>query len=140
MEVSKLKVCAEEIQQDRLNFGISCVNKLVRYQEVFVEHATDIARLRHEAALLKGIHKEWLNIQDDSDVLVITNATLLTMTTGNVKDDLIRNGVLVTRGGVIEYAGPASADFHVPARAQTIDAQGGRSTMMIPSQLANASH
>lgn len=119
-----MKTCSSEVEEDRLNFGISCVNKLVDYQEVFIEHLTDIARLRQEATLLKGVHKEWLGLRDDSDVLVITNATILTMATGNPQNDLIENGVLITRGGVIESVGTAS-DIRVPVHAQTIDAQRG---------------
>ncbi|KAF9441331.1 hypothetical protein P691DRAFT_766420 [Macrolepiota fuliginosa MF-IS2] len=125
LEVSKLKACSPAIQQDRLNFGINCVHSLVDYQEVLIEHPTDITRLKQEAASLKGVHKEWLDLRDNSDVLVITNATIITMATGNVKGDLIEDGVLVTRGGVIEYAGPASSDVRIPVLAQSIDAQGG---------------
>ncbi|EKM83071.1 hypothetical protein AGABI1DRAFT_118462 [Agaricus bisporus var. burnettii JB137-S8] len=121
LEVSQLKNCADEVRQDRLNFGIDCVKKLVKYQEVFIEHATDIARLKHEAASLK----ESVDIQGDSDVFVVTNATLLTMATGNAEDDLIHDAVLVTRGGVIEYAGPASGNYPIPAHANSINAQGG---------------
>lgn len=121
LEVSQLKNCADEVRQDRLNFGIDCVKKLVKYQEVVIEHATDIARLKHEAASFK----ESVDKQGDSDVFVVTNATLLTMATGNAEDDLIHDAVLVTRGGVIEYAGPASENYPIPAHANSINAQGG---------------
>jgi hypothetical protein len=124
LEVSQLKNCADEVEKDRLNFGIACVKKLVKYQEVFIEHATDIARLKHEAASLKGVRKESLDIQRVSDSFVITNATLLTMASGHVEDDLIRDAVLVTRGGVIDYAGPASGII-LPRDVDTINAQGG---------------
>ncbi|KAF9448884.1 hypothetical protein P691DRAFT_759499 [Macrolepiota fuliginosa MF-IS2] len=46
--VSKLKACSSAIQQDRLNFGTNCVHALVDYQEVLIEHPTDIARLKQE--------------------------------------------------------------------------------------------
>lgn len=114
-----------EVERDRLNFGISCVHKLVNYQEVIIKHPTDIARLKQEAAALHGTHKAWLDLQDGSDTLVITNATVLTMETGEIGNDLIENGTLVTRGGVIQYVGPISQAFSIPARAQVIDAQGG---------------
>lgn len=114
------------MKQDRLNFGISCVHKFVNYQEVLIEHSTDIARLKEEAAAKQGTHKEWLDLQDGSDVLVITNATILTMETGRIDSDIIRNGILFTRGGVIQYVGPTSNRFSIPALAQVINAQGGQ--------------
>lgn len=101
------------------------MKNIVEYQQIFVEHSTDIARLKQEASSLTGVHKEWLGVRDSSDVLVITNATILTMATGNMEDDLIEEGVLVTRGGVIEFVGPASGDTRIPVHAQTIDAEGG---------------
>lgn len=125
LEVSQLKNCADEVEKDRLNFGITCVRKLVKYQEVFIKHATDIARLKHEAASSKNVRKESLNVQGDSDVFIVTNATLLTMAGGKAEDDLIRDAVLVTRGGVIEYAGPASGNYYTPSNADTMNAQGG---------------
>lgn len=93
---------------------------------MLIEHSTDIARLKQEARSLQGAHKAWLDLEDGSDTLVITNATILTMETGKVERDLIKDGILVTRGGVIDFVGPASDHITVPARAQTIDAQGGQ--------------
>lgn len=95
------------------------------YQEIVIEHSTDIARLKQEAASLQTIHKERFDIQDGSDLLIITNATILTMETGHLEDDLIKNGVLVTRGGIIEHVGLIYSDFSIPVHAQVIDAQGG---------------
>jgi len=125
LEVSKLKQCASAIKQDHTNFGISCVHELVDYQEIVIEHSTDIARLKQEAASLQTIHKERFDIQDGSDLLILTNATILTMETGRLEDDLIKNGVLVTRGGIIEHVGLIYSDFSIPVHAQVIDAQGG---------------
>ncbi|KXN82625.1 hypothetical protein AN958_02476 [Leucoagaricus sp. SymC.cos] len=124
LEASRLQECASAVQEDRLNFGISCIEKLVNFQEVKIEHSTDIARLKQEAASIRGTHKEWLGIQDNSDMLIIANATLLTMETDFIERDLIRNGILATRGGVIIYAGSARR-YPIPKGAQVIDAQGG---------------
>ncbi|KXN80760.1 hypothetical protein AN958_07836, partial [Leucoagaricus sp. SymC.cos] len=124
LEVSRLQECASTVQEDRLNFGISCIKKLVNFQDVKIEHSTDIARLKQEAASIRGTHKEWLGIQDNSDMLIIANAILLTMETGFIERDLIRNGILATRGGVIMYAGSARR-YPIPKGAQVIDAQGG---------------
>ncbi|TFK34840.1 hypothetical protein BDQ12DRAFT_688936 [Crucibulum laeve] len=124
LAISKLRECSSAIKDDRLNFGISCVKRLLHYQEVLVEHSTDIARLKKEAATAQNAHKEWLKIQDNSDVLVIMNATLLTMTSGNPRSDLIPGGVLVSRGGVIDSVG-ALENFIAPTGATVINAQGG---------------
>ena len=113
------------MKQDRLNFGISCVHELVDHHEIVIEHSTDIARLKQEAASLQETHEERFDNQEDSDLLIIINATILTMETGRLEDDLIENGVLVTRGGVIEHARPIVSNFPIPARAQVINAQRG---------------
>ena len=91
----------------------------MEYQRIDIEHSTDIARLKKEA---KQIFHTALN--NNFDVVVITNATLLTMESGNPEADLIRNGILTIRGGVIEYVGP-SVNYTLPTGATVIDAEGG---------------
>ncbi|KAJ7760592.1 hypothetical protein B0H16DRAFT_577921 [Mycena metata] len=117
LEVSKLSKCASKIKQDTTHFGISCVKDLLEYQEIVVDYSTDIARLKHDAA--------GLNVQpnSDSDVFVIFNATILTMETGHPEADLIREGVLTIRGGVIESVG-ALGSF-IPSGVTAFNAQGG---------------
>ena len=117
LEISKLEQCSSEIKIDQITFGISCVKDLVEYQRIDVEHLTDIARLKKEA-------KQGSHIALNFDLVVITNATLLTMESGNHETDLIRNGALTIRGGVIEYVG-ASLDYTPPTGATVIDAEGG---------------
>ncbi|KAJ7043643.1 hypothetical protein C8F04DRAFT_1366688 [Mycena alexandri] len=115
LEVSKLSKYASKIKQDTTHFGISCVKDLLEYQEVVVNYSTDIARLKHDAA--------GLNVQLNSDVFVIFNATILTMETGDPNVDLIREGVLTIRGGVIESVG-ALGSF-IPSGVTAFNAQGG---------------
>ncbi|KAJ7334166.1 hypothetical protein DFH08DRAFT_300863 [Mycena albidolilacea] len=115
LEVSKLSKCASKIEHDTTHFGISCVKDLLEYQEVVVEYSTDIARLKSDAA--------GLNAQANSDVFVIFNATILTMETGDPKVDLIREGVLTIRGGVIESVGALGT--LVPSGVTAYNAQGG---------------
>jgi len=55
---------------------------------------------------------------------MIFNATLLTMESGNEEFDLIPDGVMVVRGGVIDHVG-AIGDFVAPTGATVIDAAGG---------------
>jgi hypothetical protein len=118
LEISKLEQCSSQIKDDLNTFGISCVKNLVEYQRIDIEHSTDIARLKKEAKQVSHI------ASNNFDLVVITNATLLTMESGNPEADLIRNGILTIRGGVIEYAGP-SPDYTPPAGATVIDAEGG---------------
>jgi hypothetical protein len=117
LEISKLEQCSSQIKSDPLTFGISCVKNLVEYQRIDVEHSTDIARLKKEAKQVSALDNYF-------DLVVITNATLLTMESGNPEVDLIKNGFLFIRGGVIAYVGP-SFDYTPPTGATVIDAEGG---------------
>ncbi|KAJ6500726.1 hypothetical protein C8R45DRAFT_820034, partial [Mycena sanguinolenta] len=83
--------------------------------EVVVEHPTDISRLKSDAAEL--------NARTNSDVFVIFNATILTMETGDPKVDLIHDGVLTIRGGVIESV--RALGSLIPSGVTAINAQGG---------------
>ncbi|KAJ8696814.1 hypothetical protein PTI98_006650 [Pleurotus ostreatus] len=132
VEVSQIDKCAKAIKADPLTFGIDCVHRYVKFQEVVVEHSTDIARLKQEARqALASQTPPQTDLQDQNaadavdsaDVLVIFNATLVTMETGNVASDVIYNGALVTRGGIIETAG-LTHDLVVPLGATVIDARG----------------
>ena len=55
-----------------------------------------------------------IGLNNNFDLVDITNAnaTLLTMESGYLETDLIRNGILTIRGGVIEYVG-LSVDYLV---------------------------
>ena len=119
LEISKLEQCSSEIKSDQITFGIFCVKNLVEYQRIDIEHSTDIARLKKEAKQVSHI------ASNNFDLVVITNATLLTMESGNPDADLIRNGILTIRGGVIEYAGPSLDYYTPPTGATVIDAEGG---------------
>jgi hypothetical protein len=118
LEISKLEQCSSQIKGDQVTFGISCVKNLVEYQRIDIEHSTDIARLKKEAKQLSHM------ALNNYDLVVIANATLLTMESGNPESDLIRSGVLTVRGGVIEYVGPC-LDYTPPTGATVIDAEGG---------------
>lgn len=127
LETSKLNKCSSAIKKDKDTFGISCVKTLLDFQKVNnVKHTTDIARLKKEATKAASTHKPWLEVEENnSDVVAIYNATLLTMESGNDAVDLINAGVLVVRGGVIEYAGPLH-QYDIPTGATVIDADGGK--------------
>ncbi|KAF9555567.1 hypothetical protein CPC08DRAFT_125514 [Agrocybe pediades] len=123
LELSKIQSCSSAIEKDQLTFGISCIHKLVNVQKVDgVQHKTDIARLKEEAAQTLHNCKHTLN----ADVVVVHNATLLTMHSGHKDQDLIHYGSLVIRAGVIDYAGPSLHDRNIiPEGATVIEANGG---------------
>ncbi|KAK0458565.1 uncharacterized protein EV420DRAFT_1629551 [Desarmillaria tabescens] len=115
LEVSKLSKCTSTIRKDHLTFGIDCVKNLLEYQEIVVEHSTDISRLKKEAARTASY--------PDSDLLVLYNATLLTMETGELEKDLVREALLVIRGGVITTAAALNTVV-IPTEATVIDMHG----------------
>lgn len=116
LEIEKLRHCTSAIERDRSTFGISCVKNLLDVQKIrHVEHSTDIARLKKQAKSLA---------EKNSDVVVIHNATLLTMASGHEDIDLIQDGVLLVRGGVIESVGSVDS-FSIPPGATVISANGG---------------
>ena len=119
LEVSKLDQCSSAIKKNHSTFGISCVKSILEVQTIDIEHSTDIARLKKDAAAAHD-RKDWRN----ADVVIIFNATLLTMETGNKQADLIPDGLLVIRGGVIDHIGPIGG-FVTPIGATVIDAAGG---------------
>ncbi|KAF8061652.1 hypothetical protein FPV67DRAFT_1673271 [Lyophyllum atratum] len=113
LEISKLNKCSSAIKKDDINFGISCVKDLLDYQEVIVEHSTDIARLKRDA--------------DGHELVIVYNATLLTMAWGKLRWDLIPGGIVIVRGGIISGVGTlAQADELIPGGPATvINAEGG---------------
>ncbi|KDQ62649.1 hypothetical protein JAAARDRAFT_171198 [Jaapia argillacea MUCL 33604] len=129
LELDKLSECADEIERDGETFGIGCTRKLVRWEEVVVEHSTDVSRLKEEAKAHLAMASSEAKTADlgalaNADVLVLANATVLTMNSGNLEGDLLFNATLVTRGGVIEAVGH-SRSLEVPKGASVIDIQGG---------------
>ncbi|KAJ8474259.1 hypothetical protein ONZ45_g16009 [Pleurotus djamor] len=137
IQLSQVAKCAKAIEYDSSTFGIECLHRYVQWEEVLVEHTTDIARLKKDSrqALSKKLASA-VRVQEpdtafqqnevsfnDADVLIIYNATLLTMESGHASSDLIPNGAIVSRGGVIESAG-LMQDLVVPTGATVVDAQG----------------
>ncbi|KAF9265845.1 hypothetical protein L218DRAFT_121543 [Marasmius fiardii PR-910] len=109
LEVSKLSQCQSEIANDPETFGIACVKNLLAFQEVIFEHTTDVARLKKDAGT--------------TSKLVIQNATIVTMHTGDLDTDLIRGGSLVVKDGVIQSVGQLK-DSDLDG-AEVIQADGG---------------
>lgn len=119
LEIAQLGKCSSSIKNDPNTFGISCVKTLLKYQEVIVEHSTDIARLKKQASSLTS--------SANSDVLVVYNATVVTMETGDIDKDLLQQAVLVIRGGVIESVSSGHEYMATaPDGATLINARGGK--------------
>ena len=87
-----------------------------------MEYETDVSRLKQEASALHDAADE--EARTNADFLVFTNATLLTMQSGNLHQDVLHDAVLVTRAGSIE-AIVGIEDGVIPYGATVIDAQGG---------------
>ncbi|KAJ3838794.1 hypothetical protein F5878DRAFT_725021 [Lentinula raphanica] len=119
LEISKLDKCTSAIKRDSNTFGISCVKSLLRYQEIVVEHSTDVARLTEQAHAVSGSAY-------NSDILIIYNATVVTMETGNLDEDLLHDAVLVIQRGVIEAVFSATDNaFVAPEGATMMNANRG---------------
>ncbi|EKM56024.1 uncharacterized protein PHACADRAFT_122127 [Phanerochaete carnosa HHB-10118-sp] len=122
VEVSSLGKCSSEIADDTLNFGISCTKKLVKFSEIVVRYPSDVSRLKADAmAALRTNDEQALA---NADVLVFTNATLLTMESGSLLQDVLHDAVLISRGGRVE-AIVGIEDYVVPHGATVINAEGG---------------
>jgi hypothetical protein len=94
-------------------------------QEIMVQYESDIARLKNDgrAAALATHHGHDVDLEN-TDVLAITNATLLTFDTGHFSSDHLPNGVLLAKAGVITQVGLAD-EVRVPRGAHVLDAGGG---------------
>ena len=98
-------ICSKEIEQDDLTFGIECVHNLVKTVDVDARFDS---------------FQESKNPRN----LLIVNATLLTMHTGSLHQDLIKNGsMLISPYGVILSISPSSLLSYGPY--DVLDVEGG---------------
>ena len=126
VDISELSACAKASQRDAVNFGIECTKSLPKYEEVVVEYPSDISRLKEEvAAFGRSKYGASEEARSNADFFILSNATLVTMSTGNIHNDILRDAVLVTRNGEIEAIAGVH-DFVAPYGATVLDAQGGR--------------
>lgn len=127
LDVSLLSRCQSEIKNDASTYGISCVKDLLDVQEIHISYPTDVWRLKqdsHAAAIASGNNAaiQYAN----SDVLAITNATVLTMESGRLHEDFMGDAVVIVRAGLIESVGHADKVV-VPQGATVINAHRGMS-------------
>jgi hypothetical protein len=117
-----LSKCSSDIADDKLTFGIACTKKLLSYSEIVVRYPSDVSRLKKEA--VEAADTTNAAALANADFLVFTNATLLTMESGNFHEDVLHDAVLITRRGKIE-AIVGISDAVIPYGARVIDLEGG---------------
>lgn len=128
VDVENLTMCSSEVRKDPSTFGIACTKRLPQFQEVIVEYPSDIRRLKTEAAA--SVAPEDAEAHANADYLVIANATLLTMETGDY-DDILEDAIIVSRGGQIEAI--VGAQDALPYGATVFNAEGGASSTPVPT-------
>lgn len=126
LKISDLSKCSDAIAKDPLTFGIACTQKLLDIHEITIEYTTEAARLKQDAQSRVRAQggPEVDAVLANADLLVIMNATVLTMDSGDLAGDVYRNAVLFSRGGKIE-AVMGAGEAVIPQGAMVLDAEGG---------------
>ena len=96
----------------------------MKFDRLDVEHFTDIFRMKEEAAEEQSFMQR--RSSSHSDLVIINNATILTMATGDLEHDLIQNGALIVQGGVIRGIGKRIDDQTLLEGRTVINANGGQ--------------
>jgi len=109
--------CGSAIKKDAKRFGIACVRGLLSMQKLAVWYQTDIGRLKGDISRLRE--------GDTSDQidLVVKNATIITMETGNEETDVLKGASLLIKNGLIYST--VTGGVQVPNATKVIDADGG---------------
>jgi hypothetical protein len=103
----------------------------VKFNRLDVEHSTDIFRLKKEASENPKLMQNARKSSFHSDLVIINNATILTMATGDLKQDLIQNGALIVQGGVITGLGKRIDNQTLLDGGTVINANGGQSCIIM---------
>lgn len=126
--MEKLARCKPAIASDISTFGIDCIQRLLDVTEVIVKYKTEQQRLKQDALATFNKRADGISTERaNADILVLVNATLLTMHHGKEQRDLIEGGVIVVRAGVFESVGSAK-EVRIPDGATVINAHGGQSS------------
>ncbi|OCH90621.1 hypothetical protein OBBRIDRAFT_887531 [Obba rivulosa] len=110
IEVSKLSTCTAGKGRDAVVLDTLCANAVPSYQEVIVEYPSEIGRLKSNSP--------------SPGFLVVANARLLTMETGDLAQDLREDAMLFVRDGEI-MAVVSMQDAVIPEHAMILDVDGG---------------
>lgn len=125
LQLSRLSACTGAIEADTYNFGIDCVRGLLHVTAVDVTYTPDVQRLSREArkSIADGLQKS-IAVESNADVVIIHNATVLSMENGVLAQDLRSDASVVIRSGVVEAVGGPSVGEGLPG-AFEINAEGG---------------
>ncbi|KAG2348382.1 hypothetical protein BDR05DRAFT_874491 [Suillus weaverae] len=125
LQLSRLPSCTGEIEADTSNFGIDCVKGLLDVTAVDVAYTPDVQRLSSEArkSIADGPQRS-ITAESNADVVIIHNATVLSMENGVLTQDLRLGASVVIRGGVVEAVGCPGVGGGLTG-AFTINAEGG---------------
>jgi hypothetical protein len=109
--------CGKAIKKDAKRFGIECVKGLLSVQKLVVWYQTDITRLKRDISGLRG--------DDARDLidLVVKNATIITMETGNEETDVLKGASLLIKNGLVHSI--VAGGVQIPNARKVIDADGG---------------
>jgi hypothetical protein len=108
------------------------VRGLLDVTAVDVAYTPDTERLSNEArrSIADGSQIEEHAVRSNADVVIIRNATVLSMESGVLAHDLRPGLSVVIRSGIVEAVGGAGVGEGL-AEAFVIDAEGGRSSSLI---------
>jgi hypothetical protein len=125
LELSRLPSCTSAIEADTSNFGIDCVRGLLDVTAVDVAYTPDVQRLSREArkSIADGSQRS-ISAEINADVVIIHNATVLSMENGVLAQDLRLGASIVIRSGVVEAIGGPGISEGLTG-AFEINAEGG---------------
>lgn len=134
LPLSRLPSCRDAIEADNSTFGIDCVRGLLDVTAVDVVYTPDKERLSSEAikSIADGAQRamEEPSVRANADVVIIHNATVLSMESGVLTQDFRPGASVVIRSGVVEAIGGAGIGERL-SEAFTINAEGGRWSSVI---------
>lgn len=124
LQLSRLPSCTGAIEADTSTFGIDCVRGLLDVTAVDVAYTPDVQRLSNEARKPIADGPQSSISTSNADVVVIHNATVLSMENGVLSQDLRLGASVVIRSGVVEAVGGPGIGEGLTG-AFIINAEGG---------------
>ena len=125
LELSSLSSCRSAISSDHVTHGYRCVNSLLKVKEIDISYDSEITRLVSDARKASGCSSGDAACMENADTIIFSNATILTMASGKPEQDLISNGVVIVKNGVIREVGKTE-EIDITEGATLIDVQGGK--------------
>lgn len=137
LQLSLLPSCTGAIEADTSNFGIDCVRGLLDVTAVDVTYTPDTQRLSSEARKsIADSPQRSIAAESNADVVIIHNATVLSMENGVLAQDLRLGASVVIRSGVVEAVGDHGVGEGLTG-AFEINAEGG---YLVPGFIDSHAH